>query len=852
MKTPMRALVLLTLAAAVARGDDWPHWGRTADRTRVPAESIVAPALHGSIVTGSPTVASAVAADGFLVTAGVDGTIRAFAEDTRAPLWTVALDVTVSATPLVDRGRVYVPCANGELRILRLSNGALLGTVATGGADQSSPLISGGLIFLGSGFPNASLIAIDPATMSVAWSTAFGNAIHSSPVIAGGKVVIATNSGTLAAFDPATGTSSWLTTVGGTPGMAAPIAVGSSIFLLAGATLSRVDADPSNWGTNGSIVLTDPSPVPGAALTMEHASSSLSLASGRVTGLVRFDYPLDLDGDGYSDSWTLREYAFAVDPATLGLVWQQLLSDTTVPSVNAVPPFKLLPAPVSLGASMAVASSLSATLRLLDPATGVESSSLALDAACQASPFVANARLYAMTMAGTLYAYEGTTLQPAKATGLAPDAVEVPSTPAALTWNASAAGSTYVVRIARDGEVLMNWDLETVVATNSFAPPALQEGFLYTWAVRVRSTDGACAPWTVGSFGQAGPVSPPGSLTATPLLRQVALSWAASPSPGIAFYRLTYGATTVDLGMVTSTVVTGLTALTSYTFEVRAVDHLGHQSLPVIATAAPLTSITIAGTPYATIAAALAVALPGDVVEIGEDVLQVTSTLQIPAGVTLRGASALGTRLEAVGAIVMIDALQGSVVQGLSLSGGLIGVRAVGSDVTIRNSVIRDMADSGVVVPGSANVINNTIVGNAVAGVRSTGFAAVRNNIVQQNGVGLSGIILSSYNIVADGYSLCVAGPGDRVAVVAFLDPGAGDYREQPHQLSLDAGSPSDDFSQEPALNGGRINMGAFGNTALAATSLTSGSTKPPKSSGGCGLTGLEALLLLALLRRRR
>lgn len=855
MKNTMRTLVLAALAASVARGDDWTHWGRTSDRQRAPSESLLSPSLHGSVATGSDTVASPVAADGFLVTAGLDGTVRAFAEDTRAPLWSVSLDSSLIATPLVDRGRIYLPSTDGTLRILRLADGAPLGTVETGGADQSSPVLSGGRLYFASGFPNAALLAVEDATRTIAWTVAFPERINSSPVVSGGKVVIATNSGSLAAFDASSGAPSWSTSIGGTPGVSPPIVVGSSVFLLAGATLSRVDLDPAHWASNGSVVLVDPAPPPASTVHVARASSPLSLAGGMVAGLVRFDYARDTDGDGYNDVWTLREFAFAVDPVSLAVLWQQPLADVVVPNVNSVPPFRLLPAPVSTGPAIAVASSLSSSLRLLSPATGSVSSSFALDAPCLASPFVANARLYAVSRAGTLYAYEGTSPQPARVTGLDPDAVEVPSTPPSLSWNASAPGATYMVRIARDGEVLMDWDHEMVVGGNSAPCPPLLDGFYHTWAVRVRSADGAYAPWSVASFGQAGPVAPPGSLTATAQLRQVALAWTASPSPGVAGYRVTYGptaggpVTTVDLGPVLSTVVSGLTALTSATFEVRAVDHLGHASLPATATATPRTSITIAGTPYPTLAAALAAALPGEVVEIGEDVLQIASTLQVPAGVTLRGAGALGTRLEAGGAVVMLDALQGSSVQGLSLAGGLIGVRVVGSDVTIRNTVIRGMTDSGVVVAGSAQVLNNTIVGNAVAGVRSSGFATARNNIVQQNGVGLTGIVHSSYNIVNDGYSLCVAGVGDLGALVAFLDPSSGDYREQPHQLSLDAGDPSDDYSQEPALNGGRINMGAFGNTSMAATSLTA---SPSKSSGGCGLTGLEALVLLALLRRRR
>jgi hypothetical protein len=152
-------------------------------------------------------------------------------------------------------------------------------------------------------------------------------------------------------------------------------------------------------------------------------------------------------------------------------------------------------------------------------------------------------------------------------------------------------------------------------------------------------------------------------------------------------------------------------------------------------------------------------------------------------------------------------------------------------------------------VTGIANVINNTIVGNVNAGLRSTGRAQARNNIVQGNGVGFLGVVISKFNDVSDGYSGCAPGEGDLSSLVTFVDAAGGDYREQSGQASLDAGSPADTYSLEPMSNGYRINMGAFGNTPLAATS-------PSSSSGGggssCGLLGLEAVLALLLLARRR
>jgi hypothetical protein len=156
------------------------------------------------------------------------------------------------------------------------------------------------------------------------------------------------------------------------------------------------------------------------------------------------------------------------------------------------------------------------------------------------------------------------------------------------------------------------------------------------------------------------------------------------------------------------------------------------------------------------------------------------------------------------------------------------------------------MADAGVEVSGAARVINNTIARNGGVGIRSTGSVVARNNIVQENAIGLLGAILSSYNDVSDGYSGTSPGPGDQARPVSFLDPSGGDYREQPMQPSLDTGDPSDDFQQEPRPNGGRVNQGAFGNTSLAATSR--GSASQDRCSASTSLAPSGASFVFALL----
>lgn len=861
----LRASGIAAMLVLPASADDWTHLGLDDARRRAPLESILAPTPFGSPVSvGAQVAASPVAADGFLVVADLSGNVRAYRESDLAPLWTTLAGGPILSTPLVHRGRVYVLTGDGELRVFRLADGAPLWSLHTGGADQSSPVLSGNLLYFGSGLPNAAAFAVDVSTRTLAWTGALDQVTTQSPALAGGNVILGCNSGTLSAFAAGSGQSVWTYASGGTGGPGSPLVDGNSIYVATQAGLQRVDVQPAAWASsNWSLALADPAP-PAGAMAVEWAGSSPAMAGTLVVFVGRYTYAMDDNFDGYPDRRVLREFAFGVDPSTQALAWQVALGTPSVPDANGIPPSLLCPTPVFTGAGIAFASSVDPSLRILSAANGSVLATFALDAPCLASPMIANARLTVVTRAGTITTYEGTNAQPAAAAGLNPDGVQLVAAPANLTWTAS--GASFIVRMARDGDILMDWDFETVVGSASASCPSLQDGYVYTWGVRVQSASGAYSPWSLASFGYGTPPQPPGALTATPDKKKVHLAWSPSPSPATATYRLAYGptggalGTVLDLGLATSATVEGLLGATSYTFELRAVDYAGQVSTPVGAMATTLSTITIGATNFATLVAALATALPGDVVLLDADTFQIGATLVLPRGVELRGVNALATRIEATGPFVLIDALQGSSIRNISLSGGSIGVRAAQTDVTISNCVLRDMSDSGVsVTSGIAHVINNTIVNNAVAGVASAGIAYARNNIVQGNGVGLTGVIASSYNVVTDGYSVCLPGTGDVNGPVAFLDPLTGDYREQPNQPSLDGGAPADPFALEPALNGGRINIGAFGNTPLAAPSATAGAPAPfPGSStpiktkgGGCGLTGLE-VLLLALLRRRR
>jgi hypothetical protein len=147
-------------------------------------------------------------------------------------------------------------------------------------------------------------------------------------------------------------------------------------------------------------------------------------------------------------------------------------------------------------------------------------------------------------------------------------------------------------------------------------------------------------------------------------------------------------------------------------------------------------------------------------------------------------------------------------------------------------------------------------------GIFSTGTTAIRNAIAGKNGgIGLntpgSTVTYSdAYGNTGGNYAAGNSGgTGNLSSTALFENEAQKDYRTTPLSPTADAGDPADDFSDEPDPNGGRIDMGAFGNTSWSAlTSAAPPGTPHGGGGGGCGLVGIDGLMLvglLALLRRR-
>jgi len=183
-----------------------------------------------------------------------------------------------------------------------------------------------------------------------------------------------------------------------------------------------------------------------------------------------------------------------------------------------------------------------------------------------------------------------------------------------------------------------------------------------------------------------------------------------------------------------------------------------------------------------------------------------------------------------------------------------MGLDTGAADAHLRHLVIVKNGGDGVVGgPGGAiDAVHLTVADNGGHGLSFFGLAALRNSIVSGNG----GFGVSALNGAAVSYSdffdnvLGSGTAGVQSVPVAYLDPATLDYRVPEGAATSDAGDPFDPFEAEPEPNGNRADQGAFGNTGEAPISRKAGSSSG--GGGGCGAIGLEALLLLALLRLKK
>ena len=178
------------------------------------------------------TISSPAVAGGVVYIADYSGTLYAFdatgaqgcsgVPTTCAPLWTAsAAGIISSSSPVVSGGRVFVGSEDDRLYAFDAAGATNCGetprtcqplwTATTGGDIFSTPAVAGGAVIVGSadGFvyaydaAGATNCTGTPRTCAPLWSAPTGGPVHASPAVANGVVYIGSSDGKLYAIDAA-------------------------------------------------------------------------------------------------------------------------------------------------------------------------------------------------------------------------------------------------------------------------------------------------------------------------------------------------------------------------------------------------------------------------------------------------------------------------------------------------------------------------------------------------------------------------------------------------------------------------------------------------------------------------
>ena len=142
------------------------------------------------------------------------------------------------------------------------------------------------------------------------------------------------------------------------------------------------------------------------------------------------------------------------------------------------------------------------------------------------------------------------------------------------------------------------------------------------------------------------------------------------------------------------------------------------------------------------------------------------------------------------------------------------------SDPDARGGGVYDASQSSSYYPQFINVTiaNNTADYGGGYWRSSSASSQFTNCIIYHNAATSSPSLNSANSVTYSDIEGSYSGTGNNDSDPLFADTAAADYHLTWGSPCIDTGDPSSNYSNEPLPNGGRINMGAYGNTSEAMT----------------------------------
>jgi outer membrane protein assembly factor BamB len=209
-----------------------------------PFENVLNPGNVGDMgqawhyTTGGSVDSSVAVLNGVAFATSLDGNIYALNAATGVQEWRTGVGAPIDASPAVapdgDRTEVFAGAEDGNVYALAGASGQFaqtLWTFPTGGAVESSPTLTGGVVYVGS--DSGTVYAINSGSGQAVWNFATGGPVVSSPAVANGVVYVGSDDGNVYAINAATGAELWSFTTGG-PVVSSPAVANGAVYVGSG------------------------------------------------------------------------------------------------------------------------------------------------------------------------------------------------------------------------------------------------------------------------------------------------------------------------------------------------------------------------------------------------------------------------------------------------------------------------------------------------------------------------------------------------------------------------------------------------------------------------------------------
>jgi len=162
-------------------------------------------------------------------------------------LWSSNLNDSVTTSPIVADGEVFIGTSGGNLYALDMTTGNTIWTFDCNNPISSSPAFANGTVFFGTENPGT-VYSINASTGLPIWAyqVPTGAAVYSSPALVDGEVIAGSSDGDLFCLNQADGHLLWATQLGGGY-LSSPAIQNGTVYIACARGVEAVDVLTGTW-----------------------------------------------------------------------------------------------------------------------------------------------------------------------------------------------------------------------------------------------------------------------------------------------------------------------------------------------------------------------------------------------------------------------------------------------------------------------------------------------------------------------------------------------------------------------------------------------------------------------------